>query len=196
MASLTQCTWVWVNSRSWWWTGRPGVLQSMGLQRVGHYWAIELVNIILKSRDITLPTKVCIIKTIAFPVVTYGCESWTIKEGWASKNWCFQTMELQKTLESPLGWKEIKPVNPKGNRPWIFTGRTDAEAEAPILWPPDAKSWLTGKHPDAGKDWRQEEKGTSGDEWLDSITDSVDMDLSKLQEITEDRGAWHAKVGW
>ena len=78
------------------------------------------------------------------------------KEGWAPKNSCFQTVVLEKTLESPLGSKEIKPVNPKGNQPWIFIGRTDAEA--PILWPPDAKSWLIGKDPDAGKDWRQEEK--------------------------------------
>ena len=117
---------------------------------------------ILKSRDITLPTKVCLAKAMVFPVVTYGCESWTIKEGWAPKNWCFQTTVLEKTLESLLDWKEIKPVNPKGNQPWIFTARTDAEAEAPILWPFHAKSWPTGKHPDAGKDWRQEEKGTSG----------------------------------
>ena len=88
------------------------------------------------------------------------------KEGWAPKNWCFQTSVLEKTLESPLDCKEIKPVNPKGNQPWIFTGRTDAEAEAPILWPPDAKSWLIGKDADAGKDWRQEEKGETKDEMV------------------------------
>ena len=81
------------------------------------------------------------------------------KEGWALKNWCFQTVELEKTLESPLDSKEIRPVNPKGNQPWTFTERTDAEAEAPKLWPPDAKSQLIGKDPDAGKDWEQEEKG-------------------------------------
>ena len=86
------------------------------------------------------------------------------KEGWAPKNWCFWTVVLEKTLESPLDCKETQPVHPKGNPPWIFTGRTDAEAETPILWPPDAKSWLTGKDPDAGKDWRQEEKGTTEDE--------------------------------
>ena len=80
------------------------------------------------------------------------------KEGWVAKNWCFPTVLLEKTLESPLNWKEIKPVNPKGNQPWIFIGRTDAEAEAPIFWPPDAKSQLTGKDPDAGKDWGQKEK--------------------------------------
>ena len=107
---------------------------------------------ILKGRDIILPTKVLIVKAMIFPVVMYGCESWTIKKCWALKNWCFQIVVLKKTLESPLVCKEIKPVNPKGNQPWIFTGRTDAEV--PILWPPDAKSRLSGKDPDAGKDWK------------------------------------------
>ena len=86
------------------------------------------------------------------------------KEGWAPKNWCFWTVVLEKRLESPLDCKEIKPVHPKGNQSWIFTGRTDAEAEAPILWPPDAKNWLIGKDPDAGKDWRQEKRWTTEDE--------------------------------
>ena len=86
------------------------------------------------------------------------------KESWPLKNWCFWTVVLEKTLESPLDCKEIKPVHPKGNQSWIFTGSTDAEAEAPILWPPDAKNWLTGKDPDAGKDWSQEEKGKREDE--------------------------------
>ena len=88
------------------------------------------------------------------------------KEGWDPKNWCLQTMVLEKAPENPLNSKEIKPVNPKENWFWIFTGRTDAEAEAPILWPPDAKSWLIGKDPEAGKDWRQEEKGTTEDEMV------------------------------
>ena len=88
------------------------------------------------------------------------------KEGWAPKNWCFQIMVLEKTLKSPLDCKEIKPVHPKGNQPWIFTGRTDAKAEAPTLWPPDVKSRLIGKDPDAGKDWGQEEKGTAEDEMV------------------------------
>ena len=86
------------------------------------------------------------------------------KEASAPKNWCFWTVVLEKNLLSSLDYKEIKPVNPKGNQSWIFTGRTDAEAEAPILWPPDAKNWLLGKDPDAGQDWRQEEKGTTEDE--------------------------------
>ena len=84
------------------------------------------------------------------------------KEGWASKNWCFCTVMLENTLESPLDCKEIKPVNSKGNQPWMFIGRTDAEAETPILWPHDVKSWIIRKDSDAGKDWRQEEKGMTG----------------------------------
>ena len=88
------------------------------------------------------------------------------KESWALKNWCFWTVVLEKTLESPLDCKEIKPVHSKGNQSWIFIGRTDAEVETPILWPPDVKTWLIGKDPDAGKDWRQEEKGTAEDEMV------------------------------
>ena len=88
------------------------------------------------------------------------------KESWALNSWCFLTVVLVKTLESPLDCKEIKPVHPKENQSWIFIGRTDAEAETPILWPPDVKNWLTGKDPDAGKDWGQEEKGTTEDEMV------------------------------
>ena len=114
------------------------------------------------------------------------------KEGWAPKNWCLQILVLEKTLASPLGWKEIKSVNPKGNQPWIFIGRTDAEAEAPILWPPDAKSQLIGKDPDAGKDWWEKEQQSV--RWLDSSTDLTDMNLSKFWEIAKDREAWCAAV--
>ena len=108
------------------------------------------------------------------------------KEGWAQKNWCFQTVMLEKTLESPLDNKEIKLVNPKGNQSWIFIGRTDAEA--PILWPSDVNSWLTRKDHDAGKDWRQKEKEVAEDEMVGCINDSMDMSLNKLQEIVNDRG--------
>ena len=88
----------------------------------------------------------------------------------------------------------VKPVNPKRNQPWMFIGRTDVEAETSILWPPDAKSWLLGKDPDAGIDWRQEEKGQQRVRWLDNITNSIDMNLSKLWEMVKDRGAWYAGV--
>ena len=86
------------------------------------------------------------------------------EESWVPKNWCFWTVVLEKTLESPLDCKEIQPVHPKGDQPWVFIGRTDAESETPVLWPPHSKSWLTGKDPDAGRDWGQEEKGTTEDE--------------------------------
>ena len=88
------------------------------------------------------------------------------KESWVPKNWCFWAVVLEKILESPLDWKEIQIVNPQGNQSWMFIGRTDAETETPILWPPDVKNWLIGKDPDAGKDWRQKEKGTTEDEMV------------------------------
>ena len=119
----------------------------------------------IKNRDVTLPTKICLVKAMVFPVVMYGCESWTVKKSWAPKNWCFWTVEL-KTLECPLDCKEIKLVYPKGNQSWIFIGRTDSEAEASILWLHDGKNWLIWKDPDAGKDWRWEEKGMTEDEMV------------------------------
>ena len=109
--------------------------------------------------------KVHLVKATVFPVVMYGCESWTIKKCWVPKNWCFWTVVLE-TLESPSDCKEIQPVHPKGDQSWVFIGRTDVEAETPILWPPDAKSWLIVKDPDAGKDWGQEKKGTTEDEMV------------------------------
>ena len=104
---------------------------------------------ILKSRDITLSTKFHLVKAMVFPVWMWELD---YKESWAPKNWCFWTVVLEKTLKSPLDCKEIQPVHPKGDQSWMFIGRADVEAETPILWPPHAKSWLTGKDPDAGKD--------------------------------------------
>ena len=124
---------------------------------------------ILKSRDIILPTKFCLVKAMVFPVVTCGCESWPIKKSWGPKNW---TVVLEKTLESPLDCKDIQPVHPKGNQFWIFIGGTDTEAETPVVWPPDVKNWLIWKDPDAGKDGRWEEKQTTRgwDGWMASPT--------------------------
>ena len=122
---------------------------------------------IKKQRHYFLATKVRLVKAMVFPVVMCGCESWTIKKTEKGpKNWYFWTVVLEKTLESPLDGKEIQPVHPKGNQSWVFIGRTDAEAETPILWPRDAESWLIWKDANAGKYWGQEEKRTTEDEMV------------------------------
>ena len=131
---------------------------------------------IFKSRDITLPTKFRLVKAMVFPVVMYGCEIWTVKK---AEHWRIDAFELlEKTVESPLYCKGIQPVHSEGDQCWVFIGRTDAEAEAPILWPPDAKSWLIGKDPDVGKDrtrGKGSDRGWHG--WM--AHDSTDMNLSK-----------------
>ena len=138
-------------------------------------------------------TKVCIVKAMIFAVVMYGCESWTIKKAEHRRIDAFQLWCCRR-LESPLDCKEIKPVHPEGYQSWIFTGRTDAEAETPILCLPDVKSGLTGKDPDAEEDWGQERRGWQRMRRLGSITDSMDMRLSRLREMVKDREAWCAAV--
>ena len=127
---------------------------------------MTVLDSILKSRDITLPTKVHLVKAMVFPVVMYGCESWTIKKAEHRSINAFELWCWRRRFRVPRIARRSKPVNPKRNQSWIFIGVMGVEAEAPILWPPDAKNWLTGKDPNSGKDWRREEKGTIEDEMV------------------------------
>ena len=158
--------------------------------------AMTNLDNVLKSRDITLLTKVHIVKATVFPVVTYGCESWTINKFCRTrKNWCLGTVVLEKTPEGPLDSKEIKPVNLKGNQPWILVGRTDAKAEAPVFWSSDSNSWLTGKSLMLEKIEGRRRRGHQRMRWLDGITDAMDMNSCKPWEMVRDRTAYCSTWG-
>ena len=154
---------------------------------------------IFKSRDISLPTKVCLVKAMVFPLVMYGCESWTVNKAEgrridAFEWWCW------RRLLSPLDCKEVQPVYPKGDQSWVFIGRIDAEAETPVLWPPHVKSWLIGKDPDAGRDWGQEEKGMTEDEmagwhhWLNGLEFEWTLGVGDGQGGLACCGSWGRRV--
>ena len=150
---------------------------------------------ILKSKDSILPTKVHLVKVMVFPCM-YHVWMWELdcKESWAPKSWCFWTVVLEKTLKSPLDWKEIQSVHLKENQSWIFVGRNVAEAETPILWPPYAKNWLIWKDSDAGEDWGLEKKGTTEDEMVGWHHQHNVHGFGWFRELVMDREAWHAPV--
>ena len=149
---------------------------------------------VLKSRDIIFANKSPSSQSCGFSSNHVWMWELDCEESWVPKNWCFWTVVLEETLESPSDCKEIQPVHPKGAQSWVFIGRTDVEADTPILWPPDAKSWLIWKDPDAGKDWGQEEKEMTEDEMVEWHHRLNEHEFEQLWEMVKDREAWHAAV--
>ena len=150
--------------------------------------AMNNLDSTLKSRDIYFASKGPSSPSFGFSSSHVWMWQSDYKENWELKNWCFWTVVLEKTLESPLDCKKIQPVHPKGNQSWVFIGRSDVEAETPIFWPPDVKNWLIWKDPDAGKDWWQEEKETTEDETVGWHHRRNGMSLSRLWELVMEQG--------
>ena len=160
--------------------------------------AMTNLDSVFKSRDTTLPTKVCRVKAMTFPVVIYNVQMWELdhKQGWMAKNWCLRTVRVEKIFERPLDSKEVKLVHPKGNQPWVFIGRAGAKAEAPILWPPDVNSWLTGKGPDAGTHWGHEEKGATEDDMVGWHHSLKEHEFEQTSGESEGQGSLACCSSW